>query len=78
MDRPGEVPGRRHLRSRDEKVWEIVKKWYEPHRHDRCKRWIWRHVLYRALPMSERSFYRSLERHRRRLEQEENSNRMEE
>lgn len=70
MTKKGEVLRRKHLRSRDEKVWEIVQEWYEPHRHDRCKRWIYRNKVNRVMPMGERSFYRSLARHRRRLQRE--------
>ena len=67
MTKKGEVLKRKHLKSKDEKVWEIVQKWYEPHRHDRSKRWIYRNKVNRIMPMGERSFYRSLARHRKRL-----------
>lgn len=67
MTKKGEVLKRKHLKSKDEKVWEIVQKWYEPHRHDRSKRWIYRNKVNRIMPMGERSFYRSLARHRERL-----------
>ena len=67
MTKKGEVLKRKHLKSKDEKVWEIVEEWYEPHRHDRSKRWIYRNKVSRVIPMSERSFYRSLARHKRSL-----------
>lgn len=67
MIKKGEVLKRKHLKSKDQKVWEIVEEWYEPHRHDRSKRWIYRNKVNRVIPMSERSFYRSLARHKRRL-----------
>ena len=52
---------------RDKMVWEIVEKWYEPGRHDRSKRWIYRNKVYPIFPMSERSFFRCLSRHAKRL-----------
>lgn len=67
MIKKGEVLKRKHLKSKDQKVWEIVEEWYEPHRHDRSKRWIYRNKVSRVIPMSERSFYRSLARHKRSL-----------
>lgn len=70
MRKKGEVLRRKHLKSRDQKVWEIVEEWYEPHRHDRSKRWIYRNKICRVMPMSERSFFRSLERHKKRLQNE--------
>lgn len=53
-------------RKRDAQVARIVEEWYEEGRHDRCKRWVYRHKVYPLFPMSERSFFRSLERHYKR------------
>lgn len=52
---------------RDQMVYEIVQKWYEPGRDDRSKRWIYRNKVLPVLPMSERSFFRSLARHEKRM-----------
>lgn len=62
---------REHQERRDAQVWEIVQEWYEEGRHDRSKRWIYRHKVYPVMPMSERSFFRALERHQRRIRIEE-------
>jgi hypothetical protein len=39
-------------------VRELVAQHYEPGRQDRCKRWVYRNVVKRTYPMSERTFYR--------------------
>lgn len=52
---------------RDKMVWDIVQQWYEPGRDDRSKRWVYRHKVLPILPMSERSFFRCLYRHAKRL-----------
>jgi hypothetical protein len=39
-------------------VRELVARHYEPGRQDRCKRWVYRNVVLRIYPMSERTFYR--------------------
>lgn len=52
---------------RDALVYEIYKKWYEAGRDDRSKRWIYRHKVLPILPMSERSFFRALARHEKRM-----------
>lgn len=57
----------RNLRRRDRIVREILDEWYEPGRHDRCKRWVYRNKVLHQIPMSERSFYRCLRRERERL-----------
>jgi hypothetical protein len=39
---------------------EIVKKYYEPGRQDRCKRWIYRNISSKQYPMHESTFFRLL------------------
>jgi hypothetical protein len=39
-------------------VQAIVAQYYEPERHDRCKRWIFRNIIVKQYPMSERTFWR--------------------
>ena len=46
------------LRAR--KVQELTAQHYEPGRHDRCKRWVFKHVVFKVYPMSERTFFRLL------------------
>jgi hypothetical protein len=41
-------------------VQELTAAHYEPGRHDRCKRWVFTHIVYKVYPMSERTFFRYL------------------
>jgi len=41
-------------------VQEMTAEHYEPGRHDRCKRWVYLHVVCKVYPMSERTFFRYL------------------
>lgn len=41
-------------------IRDIVAQHYEPGRHDRCKLWVFRNVVSRSYPMSERTFFRCL------------------
>ncbi|KAA6342197.1 hypothetical protein EZS27_010051 [termite gut metagenome] len=42
------------------KVRELVKEHYEEGRQDRCKLWVFRHIIVKQYPMSVRTFYRYL------------------
>ncbi|HHT23154.1 MAG TPA: hypothetical protein GXZ87_07585 [Bacteroidales bacterium] len=39
-------------------VQEMLDKYYEPERQDRCKLWVYRNYIRKAIPMSERTFWR--------------------
>ena len=52
---------------RDRMVIELFEKYYEPERLDRSKRWVYYTKILPQIPMSERTFYRILERRRERL-----------
>jgi hypothetical protein len=41
-------------------VQDMTAKHYEAGRQDRCKRWVYMHIVSKALPMSERTFFRYL------------------
>lgn len=56
---------RLHARKRDKIIYDLVKEWYEPGRRDRSKMWVWRNKVCPVMPVSERSFFRALERHRK-------------
>ena len=43
-------------------VQEMLEKYYEPERLDRCKLWVYRNHVRRVIPMSERTFWRYCER----------------
>lgn len=45
---------------RAKKVQELTSLHYEPGRQDRCKRWVFRNIVSKAYPISERTFYRYL------------------
>lgn len=45
---------------RAKKVQELTAQHYEPGRHDRCKKWVYRNVIVKIYPMSERTFFRLL------------------
>jgi hypothetical protein len=42
------------------KVYELVEKNYEPGRQDRCRLWVYRSMIRKEYPMSERTFWRML------------------
>lgn len=39
-------------------VQELVRKYYEPGRQDRCMLWVYRHYVNKIYPMSVATFYR--------------------
>lgn len=41
-------------------VQEMTAEHYEPGRHDKCKRWVYLHIVCKVYPMSERTFFRYL------------------
>lgn len=41
-------------------VQDLTAAHYEPGRHDRCKRWVFMHIVCKVYPMSERTFFRYL------------------
>ena len=41
-------------------VKRMVDSSYEAGRHDRCKRWVYRNIVMKVYPMSERTFFRYL------------------
>lgn len=41
-------------------VQKMVQEHYQPERQDRCKLWVWRNVVVKQFPMSERTFWRYL------------------
>jgi len=41
-------------------VQDLVAEHYEPGRHDKCKRWVFLHVVSKVYPMTERTFFRYL------------------
>lgn len=47
-------------RKKIEVIRDIVDKYYEPGRQDRCKLWIWRNIVYPQFNISERTFFRYL------------------
>lgn len=49
-----------NTRERAKKVRDIVAKHYEAGRQDRCKRWVYLHIVRKIYPISERTFYRYL------------------
>jgi heat shock protein HspQ len=40
------------------KIQELVCKHYEAGRQDRCKLWVFRNIVVKIYPMTERTFYR--------------------
>lgn len=47
-------------RNRINEVKKLVEQHYEPGRQDRCKRWVYKHIVKPATNISERTFYRYL------------------
>ena len=41
-------------------VQELVNEHYEPGRQDRCKLWVYRNIVSKIYPMSQRTFFRLL------------------
>jgi hypothetical protein len=41
-------------------VQKLVRKNYEPGRQDRGKSWVYKYVVYKQMPISERTFFRYL------------------
>lgn len=39
-------------------VRRLMSEHYQPERHDKCKRWVWRNYINPVMPMAERTFYR--------------------
>ena len=44
-------------KQRIEEIKNLTKQYYEPGRHDRCKLWVWRHVIYPRYGISKRTFF---------------------
>lgn len=51
---------RKNMIRRAKLVQKMTDEHYEPGRHDRCKKWVFVHVVSKVYPMSERTFYRYL------------------
>ena len=49
-----------NVKRRSEIVRRLVEDNYEPGRQDRCKSWVYRHIVRKSYPMSERTFWRYL------------------
>lgn|GEM_PF-531557 len=49
-----------NIKKRSEIVKQLVADNYEEGRQDRCKRWVYRHIVRKSYPMSERTFWRYL------------------
>ena len=49
-----------NVKRRSEIVRQLVADNYEVGRQDRCKRWVYRHIVRKSYPMSERTFWRYL------------------
>jgi len=41
-------------------IQSIVRQWYEPGRHDRCRRWIWEHKVQPMFKISYSAFKKDL------------------
>lgn len=46
---------------RASQIKELVARHYEPGRQDRCKLWVYRHIVYPKYGISERTFFRMLD-----------------
>lgn len=44
-------------KQRIEEIKNLTKQYYEPGRHDRCKLWVWRHIIYPRYRISQRTFF---------------------
>lgn len=53
------MPGKNTI-ERARLVYELTMSNYEPGRQDRCKRWVYRHIVYQAYPISMATFFRYL------------------
>ena len=51
---------RKNMLLRAKMVQVLTAEHYEAGRHDRCKRWVFRHIVSKVYPMSERTFFRYL------------------
>ena len=51
---------RKNMIHRAKLVQEMTAEHYEPGRHDRCKKWVFMHIVRKVYPMSERTFFRYL------------------
>jgi heat shock protein HspQ len=51
---------RKNMQTRAKIVQDMVAKHYEPGRQDKCKLWVFRNVIIKIYPMSERTFFRYL------------------
>ena len=49
-----------NVKRRSEIVRRLVEDNYEAGRQDRCKSWVYRHIVRKSYPMSERTFWRYL------------------
>lgn len=50
----------KHVLKRAKIIQDIVKEHYQPERQDRCKLWVFRNIIYKQYPMSERTFFNYL------------------
>lgn len=53
-------------------VQHLVEENYEEGRQDRCKLWVWRTIVRKQIPMSQRTFYRLLTTDTRKKEEDAN------
>lgn len=51
---------RKNMLLRAKMVQDLTAEHYEAGRHDRCKRWVFKHIVSKVYPMSERTFFRYL------------------
>jgi hypothetical protein len=51
---------RKNMIHRAKLVQDMTAEHYEPGRHDRCKKWVFLHIVSKVYPMSERTFFRYL------------------
>lgn len=49
-----------NTKKRAKLVQELVNEHYEPGRQDRCKLWVYRNIVSKIYPMSQRTFFRLL------------------
>ena len=49
-----------NVEKRAELVKNLVGEYYQEGRHDRCKLWVYRHIVKEKMPISERTFWNYL------------------
>lgn len=50
----------RNTMEKARKIQELTAQHYEPGRQDRCKLWVYRNIVNKIYPMSDRTFFRYL------------------